>query len=107
MSLQGGVLTHCLVTGTMVHGTSFSRAEDDQGVEGVAIKKNPGEKVMKVGKKVAANKIRSVQHEDKDSMNSAHEDASRDLVVQAQTQARAVPTPSSFPSCLLNKPFMQ
>ena len=109
--IEGPWFRIMLWAGHSLWDSLFSPAQDDQGNEGVAIKKNAEEKIMKVGKKVAANKIRRAQHEELDSMNTAHEDAAADLVVQAQTQARAVPTVSRYcrpndPICYLNSPFM-
>lgn len=61
--------------------------QDDTGVEGVAVEKNPGQKTIKVGKRLASSKIKQEHHETREEANEAMEANASNLKVDAVDQA--------------------
>ena len=57
----------------------------------MAIKRNPKEKILKVGKRVAASKIRRAEHSEKEEMNKAQERNTEAVHVDGNTQDRTHP----------------
>ena len=57
-------------------------------MEGVAVKRNPKEKILKVGKRVAASKIRRAEHSDRDEMNRVQEKNAVSVQAEGNTQDR-------------------
>ncbi|CAK9086276.1 unnamed protein product [Durusdinium trenchii] len=72
----------------LVNTLQISLQMDDEGQEGVAIEKNPGQKVITLGKKVSTSKVKHVDHDSKQEAADAHEKARSNLQVNVQSQEK-------------------
>lgn len=63
-------------------------SQDDEGNEGIAVAKNPGEKLLRIGKKMASTLVRQKQHDSKDEAKEEQEKGAKALKVKGVDQAR-------------------
>lgn len=60
------------------------------GTEGIAVQKNPKQKTLKVGKKLASKLIKQRQHETKEDAQECHDKAKEGLTASGVDQDRFV-----------------